>query len=137
MRLSHLLVMVVPVSFCSGLSVTLLLGAGIPISERQLLWFTVPAAVFAGLAIAGPLSRLLGLSPLMIFAGPCPACHTRPSGWWAMESQPRRLILACGGCGAQLDLWLTRKRPADVRSQQRYVFVLRWPQFLGIWRRVQ
>lgn len=51
-------------------------------------------------------------------------------------SDGERLILACGHCRAELELWLTRAPPADRISTSHPSFALRWPEFLGVWRAV-
>jgi hypothetical protein len=46
-------------------------------------------------------------------------------------------MLACDACGEQLELWLTRTPPVGLVSATVPVFKLRWPEFLGIWQKVQ
>jgi hypothetical protein len=93
MKLSHVLLM----SFLTG-GIGLLVGARAS-QHGALFWLFIPIALFVALLMAWPISRLLRLSPLMIFAGPCPACRTSPPGWWAKEAGSRRFVLTCGTCG--------------------------------------
>jgi hypothetical protein len=137
MKLAHLLLMTFGTSGLCFCFAWLLSFAGLQLSFGARYWLTFPIAFFVALLLAWPVSRLFGLSPLMIFAGPCPGCHTRPSGWWATESGKVRLVLTCGSCGEQSELWLTRRPPADLVSPTRRTFRLGWPEFLGIWHEVQ
>src|SRR5262245_5674126 len=136
MKLSHLLVMTITTGVCSVLLTESLLYAGVRASARELELLTMPAALLLALVVAWPISRLFHISPLMIFSGPCPGCRTRPPGWWRVESHGKRLTIACATCGQRVDLWLTRKPETGAASGTSCVFTLRWPEFLGIWRRV-
>lgn len=137
MKLSHLLVLVFVATISSGLFVWVLSLAGVQASLPTLQWLSMPVGLFVALLVAWPISRLFGLSPLMIFAGPCPGCRTRPPGWWATQSGRQRVTLVCGACGERVELWLTRKPPAGFLSETGHVFSLRWPQFLGMWRQIR
>ena len=137
MKLSHLVVVVFVTTINLILLMWLLVRVGVPLSQATLQWLSMPVAVFAALLLAWPISRLLGLSPLMIFAGPCPGCRTRPPGWWVTRLAPRRLLLMCRACGKDVELWLRREAPTDRTSESRHMFTLRWPEFLGIWRQVR
>jgi hypothetical protein len=137
MKLSHLLLMVFGSSGLSFFFSWLLSFAGAHLSSTERYWLSFTIAFFVAIILAWPVSRLFRLSPLMIFAGPCPGCHTRPPGWWATEAGKMRLILNCGACGEQSELWLTRRPTNDVSSGTGHIFRLRWPEFLGIWREVR
>src|SRR5215467_12607823 len=128
MKLQHLLVMAFGTSISSFLLVWTLARAGVDASPVTLMWLSVPVASFVALLVAWPISRLLRLSPLMIFAGPCPRCRTKPPGWWAAEQGRRRLVLRCGTCGEQVELWLSRKAPANPVPGTGHAFTLRWPE---------
>jgi len=81
----------------AGTSVsTILLGwllceAGVRAPFPTLMWLSMPVALFVALLLAWPVARLFGVGPLMMFAGPCPGCRTRPPGWWAKETGAKRL----------------------------------------------
>lgn len=133
MKLSHLLLMMFLITALDLLFQGLLAIVGVRIYDGLLVVFLFPVAVW----VAWPVSRVLRMSPLMIFSGPCPRCKTRPPGWWAQSSFGRKVVLTCGECGEQLELWLTRKPPIDLVSTTVPAFRLRWPEFLGVWCRVQ
>jgi len=136
MKLSHLLLMVFMVA--TVVVLLALVFPGLAVTSSRVYWLTLPLSFLIALLLAWPVSRLLRLSPLMIFAGPCPGCKTRPSGWWSTtESDKVRLVLVCGACGERSELWLTRKPPADRHAKANHTFRLRWPQFLGVWATVQ
>ena len=137
MKLSHLLVMVFTTTGVLLLFSWLLSLAGMPTCSGALLWLLSLFACFASLPLAWPISRLFRLSPLMIFAGPCPGCRTRPPGWWGTESGREKLLLVCGACGERVELWLTRRPPTHLVSAEARTFRLRWPEFLGIWQELQ
>src|SRR5690349_13298140 len=105
-------------------------------SFGMLYGLSLPVAFVVTLLLVWPVARFFRLRPLMMFAGPCPGCRIRPHGWWARELSPERLLLACGACGERLELWLTRRPPADLMSATVRTYRLRWPEFLGLWREV-
>jgi hypothetical protein len=127
MRLGHLLLMVVLIAVQCAAITAVLPTAG--------PWVLASAPVVA-VVLAGPLARLLRLPPLMMFSGPCPGCGTRPLGWWSPRSAGTPLPLICGHCGTEVDLWLTCRPPSHAASSPRPAYRLRWPPFLGIWRRI-
>lgn len=136
MKLSHLLLsqgltvlLVFPLAWLQGLA-----GVNLPFQER--VWISLPPALFAAVATAWPLARMLGIPPLMIFSGPCPSCTQRPAGWWKSAGGVDRWHLLCGECGACITLWLRSPRSTEITSPDEPTYVLRWPQFLGVWRRV-
>src|SRR5215475_8337583 len=104
-------------------------------ADNPFSYFTLDHTVM--LLLAWPISQLFRMTPLMIFSGPCPGCQRRPPGWWTTEAGRKKLLLTCGACGEQLDLWLTRTPPVDLVSSTVPVFKLRWPEFLGIWQEVR
>ena len=137
MKLSHVLVTTLGTSAFCILFSWLLCIAGVQAPFITRSWICLPAAFVAALIVAWPVSRLLRMPPLMTFAGPCPGCHTRPPGWWATGSNGMKLVLLCGACGQQSELWLTRHPPRGEVATRGHTFRLRWPEFLGIWREVE
>jgi hypothetical protein len=136
MTLSHLLLTICLACLLSVPLTWLERLVGLSIPFERCVWISVVPATMAALVVAWPFARLLGMPPLMIFAGPCPACSRRPPGWWCVESNPDQVQLACGACGARVSLYLRSVKSSDTLSSEMPTFVLRWPQFLGIWRRV-
>jgi hypothetical protein len=136
MKLPHLLLMQFGTAGFGLLLCWLLSRAGAQASFHTLRYLSFPVAFFVTLLLAWPISRLTRLTPPMIFAGPCPGRRRRPQGWWATETGRGKLLLNCGVCGDQLELWLTRSPPAGLVSATIPIFKLRWPKFLGIWREV-
>jgi hypothetical protein len=76
------------------------------------------------------------IPPLMALAGPCPACGTRPPGWWCDGHDAGVLKLRCGACEQPVELWLLRKPPVGRVSASVPSFALRWPEYFGVWRRL-
>lgn len=135
MKLSHLLLTIFlaclvawPLAWLQGL-----VGVSLPLEGR--VWISIVPAIVAAIVVAWPFARLLGMPPLMIFSA-CPACKRRPPGWWNSGTDTAQLQLACGECGERVNLWLTSPRPANIVSSDVPTYVLRWPRFLGVWRRV-
>ena len=89
-----------------------------------------------GCAIAWPIWQRLGFGPLFVRSGPCPYCQERPAKWLIRAQSKDRAALSCGQCGGQLELWLMRRPPMEHVSKVVPSFALRWPQFLGLWRRI-
>jgi hypothetical protein len=137
MKLSHLLLMMFGTTAVRILYEWILLQGGMQSSLLTRNYIAFPGAFFVMLLLAWPISRLFRMTPLMIFAGPCPGCRRRPPGWWATEIEGKKLLLSCGTCGKELELWLTRTPPVGLVSATVPVFKLRWPEFLGIWREVR
>jgi hypothetical protein len=103
---------------------------------------TIGVSMVAALPVSWWLCRLFRVSPLMIFAPSCPHCHEHPPGWWCLEEHPPsgsrmvdRLELACDLCKGKVELHLRRPQAAAVSSEFPS-YRVRWPQFLGIWRRL-
>jgi hypothetical protein len=96
---------------------------------------SIPPAGFIAVVLAWPIARRFGMSPLMIFSGPCPNCSRRRLGWWIVATEVDRLHLRCGQCGTEVDLWLTRPPSTQLIATTRPAYRLRWPAFLGVWRR--
>jgi hypothetical protein len=90
----------------------------------------------AALFLAWPVARLFRVPPMMFLAGACPNCGRHPPGWWSDQIDKDLLKLACGQCRQRVDLWLA-KAPRTDPSPDVPTYVLRVPQFLGIWRRVR
>jgi hypothetical protein len=93
--------------------------------------------------MAWPECRVLGVPPLFISSGPCPHCGLRPPGWRVIHQQmsragrmPDYVELACGLCGGKLILWLRLRAPSIAASAALPTFCLRWPPFLGLWKRL-
>jgi hypothetical protein len=136
MRLSHLSLTIF-LSCVVAWTLALLLGqAGVSLTFERRLWISFVPAMLAAIAAAGPMARRLGIPPLMIFSGPCPACKQRPPGWWCEGSTTDRMHLVCADCGEHVTLWAT-SRPKDIESPDMATYVLRAPTFLGLWRRVE
>jgi hypothetical protein len=136
MRLSHLLLVIgLECLFMVPLASIQILAGATPSFQKR-LWFTIVPAMAMALAVAWPVARRLGIPPLMVFAGPCPGCRQRPPGWWNSSTDRDRLQLTCGACGARVTVWLASSLPPDITALDVPTYVLRWPQYLGVWRRV-
>lgn len=135
MRLSHLS-LTICLSCVVAWTLAWLLGqAGASLTFERRMWISFVPAMLGAIAVAGPIARRLGIPPLMIFSGPCPACRQRPPGWWCEGSTADRMHLVCGECGERVTLWVT-SRPTNIESSDMPTYVLRAPIFLGLWRRV-
>jgi hypothetical protein len=144
MRLPHLLIPVAVTLPALFLVIWFLSRVGLDPGREKVLVPAVGLVLwFAGLPLYWPICKRLGIPPLLIFAPGCPHCHARPGGWWCVERQmpkkgrsPERVILACGLCEKRVELWLRRRVAAGAITGSRPAYRLRWPEFLGIWRRL-
>ena len=135
MKLSHLSLTTF-LSCVLALPLAWLLGqSGVSQTYERRVWISIIPATLMAIAVAGPIAKRLGIPPLMIFSGPCPACKQRPPGWWCEGSNADRMHLVCGQCGEHVTLWVT-SRPTNIESPDMPTYVLRSPTFLGLWRRV-
>jgi len=134
MKLPHLVLAVVLQAMFSVFITLLLARYGYHQSNALgLLWLLSLPTLVLTVVVASPISRLLRMEPLMIFAGPCPRCRTRPGGWWGRAAGAGKWRLACGRCGQLVELWV-RSPTQELPPSQIPRYALRWPQFLGIWR---
>lgn len=138
MRLPHLLIPVV-----LYLPIRLLLDSlwqytGMGTSRPSIGWMLALVAWVTTILAAWPVARFLRVPPLMIFAGPCPACGLRPAGWWKVShaGDDKKLVLLCGNCGQAVDVWLVRPPQRNLISAIVPSYVLRHPRFFGVWRRL-
>jgi hypothetical protein len=136
MKLSHVLLAVLLVAALTIVVTAFLEKMGVEPSGMFGFLITLIVVLVAAVVIAWPISRLLRLTPLMMLAGPCPGCRTRPPGWWGARTSRDSMLLACGRCGTEVDLWLTRHPHGHATSHGRPAYRLRWPEFLGIWIRI-
>ena len=128
--------MTVLVSVLAASIAWLLAVVGVSATAEKGIWLSMGPAILFAFTIGWPIARRLGMSPLMIFAGPCPACQRRPEGWWSSGSNSELLQLRCGACGEGVIVWLVPPSRAALLRSGVQMYVLRWPQFLGVWRRV-
>ncbi len=122
----------------------LLKSAGFEIGDNDPKLMAITVVLwFACLPVYWWIFRFFGIPPLFIFAPACPHCHKKPGGWWTVDRQmpkkgrmPERITLACGLCHGKVELWLRRRVPANSVTPAWPSYRLRWPEFLGIWRRL-
>ena len=144
MRLPHLLIPIAVVLPGLLLAIWLLKSAGLDFGRENLAVAALSLVLwFAGLPLYWPICRLLGIPPLLIFAPACPHCGKQPGGWWCVERHmaqkgrtPERVVLACGLCEGRVELWLRRCVASSAVTASLPSYRLRWPEFLGIWRRL-
>jgi hypothetical protein len=131
MRLSHVMLILL---LNTPLALFCALGfehAGLSSLPGQVLAFLI--AFPTSIIVAGPLSRLLGMPPLMIFSGPCPNCGERPRAWGVLAEDSTHFDLACAHCASSVRLWL--RLPTVHPGCEFPEYRLRWPTFLGLWTR--
>jgi hypothetical protein len=137
MKLGHLLIVTLLAGILGGLAAPGLemIGLDPETSAARLLLF--PAIAFITVVLAWPIARCFRMTPLMIFSGPCPNCKQQPPGWGGHAAEPDRLLLLCVKCGTEFDLWLTCRPPMERVTTTRPACRLRWPEFLGVWKRIE
>jgi hypothetical protein len=121
--------LILPLVWLQGLA-----GVNLPLEKR--VWISIVPAMVAAIVVAWPFARLLRIPPMFVFSGPCPACKRRPAGWWKHGTDAGEWQLACGECGERVTLWVAPPRRADAISKDVPTYVLKWPRFLGVWRRI-
>lgn len=136
MKLSHVILVAVLSGALAVLIVAGLERIGVGWGTPASYLLGIPPAGFMAIVLAWPIARRFGMGPLMIFSGPCPNCKKRPSGWWSVATEADCLRLACGQCGTELELWLTRSPSTELVATTRPAYRLRWPEFVGVWRRI-
>jgi hypothetical protein len=83
--------------------------------------------------LAWPVFRLLSLRPLILPA--CPSCGKPHADYRIPREAWPEPVITCVHCGARLRLVLSAaalRQPSTLPT-----LALRWPGFLGIWRRVE
>ena len=87
--------------------------------------------------LSWPVYRVLHLRPLILPI--CPRCGKRHTNYHVPAAAWPDAVLVCVHCEAPLRLLLTRKAPpnppTDIPTDIPTVN-LRWPEFLGMWRKV-
>jgi hypothetical protein len=101
--------------------------------DGSLSMLSIASAAVVMLTIAPIVYRWLHLFPL--YVPRCPHCGHRPAGYWIRQYPAwPSLRIKCGGCQGETDLLLAKGSfPPDAAEAR---LVLRWPQFVGIWKRV-
>jgi hypothetical protein len=81
-----------------------------------------------------PIFQRLRIRPL---ASPrCPHCHKIPPTYYVLDEWPR-YVMTCAYCCHPLEAWMGCRPPrAAMPSQEMPSFGLRWPEVLGVWRRL-
>ena len=128
MTLPHLLITTFSIGVLTFILVPFVASFGPPV-------LAMPLVLLGALELAWWICRILGFPPLFVLAGPCPACNRRPDGWRFRWESRLLLTLECGCCEQRVQLWMGRSLPSNL-SFEVPTFFLRWPEFLGIWRRV-
>jgi hypothetical protein len=142
LRLAHLLIVIAIGGFGAIVLPPILRSAGLPVhGPAEVIWLISLFSI--SIVLAWPVCRVLGIPPLFIFAGPCPHCARRPRVWGVIHRQmprvgrmPDNVELACGLCRGKLILWLRLSAPSKIGCATTPNFCLRWPPFLGLWRRL-
>ena len=83
--------------------------------------------------LAWPICRALHIWPMRWRLPPCPHCRSPRESYLLEVVDWPRTELSCPQCGGRLELWLQRAAGAAGADLPR--FRLRWPEFLGLWRR--
>ena len=80
--------------------------------------------------------RLFRFPPLFILASSCPHCGRRPAVYGLRTDDWPKTLLACTLCGGIFILWMARRVRPELLDLDVPTYALRWPEFVGRWRRV-
>ncbi len=86
------------------------------------------------LGLAWPIYRHFHFRPLCFPV--CPSCRRMPDAYGLADARWPRAVLICSNCEVPLEIWMTRTLHTRDVSLNMPTFCLRWPEFIGLWRRV-
>lgn len=138
MTLTHLL-MATAAAFPALLGATYVMARTAHLSAPLRLLAAAAAllsAVLFALAMLWLICRTLRMPPLFLFACPCPHCGRKPGAYALRTDEWPMTPLACTLCGGALVLWMTRRAAPEHLPLDTPVYCLRWPEFVGRWRRI-
>jgi len=129
--LGHLLVVVLLLSGgpILGLAAAKSAGAG----EGAAIAATVASALLVPLVLGWPLFKLLSLRPLILPM--CSSCGRRHGNYHLSRDAWPVAVILCAHCSKPLRLVLNGKA-VPLEPPGLPTVTLRWPGFLGLWRRV-
>lgn len=128
MRLSMCDLVLLAVPFYAGL----LTAVGV-LGRRDGSWVGLLAGLLLVLLVAPRIYRALHFFPL--FFPRCPHCRCRPEAYGVVQHEWPRAVLCCCRCEQFHEIRFVYPERLPVASDFP-VLVLRWPWFLGWWRRV-
>jgi hypothetical protein len=129
--LRHLLVLILLIS---GSMVAVASAAGaLAVGEQVAVVAALLSAPVALVLFGWPIFRLLSLRPLTLPY--CPHCGNRHANYHVPPDAWPYAVIVCIHCGQPLRLILSTSRRVITPSPLATV-ALRWPGFLGLWRRV-
>jgi hypothetical protein len=143
MRVIHILIMLVAtlvVVFFAG-GVARLFGVpDIPpdykLRGAAITLILVGAFLSAVLSLSWYVCSLLRIQPMSLSIPPCDRCGRKPPSYKFIERNWPRHVLVCSHCSSKLEVWFCLRIPETSVPSDISCFRLRWPQFLGLWRRV-
>src|SRR5262245_14891284 len=144
MSLLHLLLLVALIALFSWAAVAALTalpaamallesGGSLAVATAVLLPLLV---AFLSVIAAWPIASAIHLTPLRLWTPRCPQCGSSAREYRVIERSWPSLRLACPNCSGELVLHLLPARKAPTTSIEVPSYALRWPQFLGLWRRL-
>ncbi|HEV8718149.1 MAG TPA: hypothetical protein VGX03_35705 [Candidatus Binatia bacterium] len=144
MSLFHLVLFFTLFATFSSLASRLL--AAIPVAQHFLqsgtpLSIALFSAVFAGvfvltLVVAWAIAKRIHLTPLRIWTPRCPHCDGKSDDYRFAERAWPSIRLECPKCNGQFLLLMRRANSPTDGHTPLPTYALRWPEFLGLWRRV-
>lgn len=108
----------------------------LPASSDAVVTFVSASVAVAALFTLAPfVYRYFHLFPL--FLPICPHCGTRPTGYWIRASPAwPRFRVKCPACEVETQLLLAPSRTIEGQGGEP-LLLLRWPWFLGLWKRIR
>jgi hypothetical protein len=106
-------------------------AAGLP--EVFCFFFVLAGMAVTVFGLGWPLCRFMHLRPMVLPL--CPHCGKRHGNYHIPPEAWPCAVLICVSCGKPTILYLSRKKPMDVKPDIPGLY-LRWPEILGCWRRV-
>ena len=88
----------------------------------------------AVLGLSWPIYKHFRFRPLCLPR--CHHCHRMPETYGVAYAEWPLVVVICTACNAPTELWMTRTVNINAVSTETPSFYLRWPEFIGLWRRV-
>lgn len=99
------------------------------------IFLSVGTGIIAVLFLTWPIHKKFHFRP---FCFPkCDKCKKIPKGYYFGEAHWPKVVLECIECKQRIEIWMMRKIQKEEISKDLSVYVLKWPEFIGRWKRIK
>ncbi len=125
------LLVILGLFICGSLGTSALLNS---VHSTHIMTLSLLGGIVAVLGLTWPIYKRFHFRPLCFPV--CPNCRRMPDAYGLAYARWPRAVIVCTICEAPLEVWMTRILDVENASTEMPSFSLRWPEFIGIWRRI-